>query len=563
MFKSILKIFFLFFFLFVTNNSYAIEKNFFAVSTSHPEATKIGRNILNKGGSAMDAILAVQMVLNLVEPQSSGIGGGGFLLYFDKKNSNLTFYDGREVAPNKIKKEFFLDSNGNPLKFYDIAVGGRAIGVPGLVSMLDIAHKDYGLMDWKTLFEPAIKLSKKGFNISPRLYEAIKKDNYLYFFSESKKYFYGKNKTYIKKIPKMMDEIQPKKKHNVLKNNDFANTLRLISLKRSKGFYEGKIAKNMVYTIQNSPIRKGVVNLNDLKNYKAKKRNPLCGKYREYKVCSAPLPSAGGFSILQVLGILEEFELSKDKINDNIYLILEASKHSYNDRYKYLGDSDFANIKINNLLSKEYLKQIASKISLNKKIESKFKINNKFFTPTSTTHVSIIDTYGNVASLTSSIENTFGSRLMANGFLLNNQLSDFNFKIEKDLFVNNIIEPNKRPLSSMSPTIIFDKNNNVKMVIGSPGGKSIIMYVIKTIIAVLDWEMGIQEAVNFPNFSISNNTVLIEKERFSNEFKENLSNLGYLIVEKELNSGLNGFEIKDDIMFGVADKRRNGLVLYN
>ena len=207
MFKSILKIFFLFFFLFVANNSYAIEKNFFAVSTSHPEATKIGRNILNKGGSAMDAILAVQMVLNLVEPQSSGIGGGGFLLYFDKKNSNLTFYDGREVAPNKIKKEFFLDNNGNPLKFYDIAVGGKAIGVPGLVSMLDIAHKDYGLMDWKTLFEPAIKLSKNGFNISPRLYKAIKKDNYLYFFPESKKYFYRKNKTYIKMIPKMRQDI--------------------------------------------------------------------------------------------------------------------------------------------------------------------------------------------------------------------------------------------------------------------------------------------------------------------------------------------------------------------
>jgi len=361
----------------------------------------------------------------------------------------------------------------------------------------------------------------------------------------------------------MLDEIQPKKKHDILKNPDFANTLRIISLKRSKGFYEGKIAKNMVYTIQNSPIKKGVVNLNDLKNYKAKKRNPLCGKYREYKVCSAPLPSAGGFSILQVLGILEEFELSKDKINENIYLILEASRYSYNDRYKYLGDSDFTNIKINNLLSKEYLKQIASKISLNKKIESKFKIKNKFFTPTSTTHVSIIDMYGNVASLTSSIENTFGSRLMVNGFLLNNQLSDFNFKIEKDLFANNIIEPNKRPLSSMSPTIIFDKNNNVKMVIGSPGGKSIIMYIIKTIIAVLDWEMGIQEAVNFPNFSISNNTVLIEKKRFSKEFKENLSNLGYIIVEKELNSGLNGFEIKDNVMFGAADKRRNGLVLYN
>ena len=577
MFKSIIKIFFLFLFLFIIKNTSAIEKKNFVISTSHPEASKIGRDILNKGGSAMDAVLAVQMALNLVEPQSSGIGGGGFLLYFDKKSSHLSFYDGREIAPSKIKKEFFLDNNGNPLQFHDIAIGGIAIGVPGLVSMLEMGHQDYGLLEWKSLFKPAIKLSENGFKISPRLYNAINKDKYLYFFPQSKKYFYKKNKTYssqteinlpfitadIKMISKMKDEIQPKKKFDVLKNPNFANTLRIISLKKSEGFYEGKIAKNIVNTIQNSPIKKGIIDLNDLKNYKAKKRNPLCGKYREYKICSAPLPSAGGFSILQVLGILEEFELSKDKINENIHLILEASKYSYNDRYTYLGDPDFANIKINNFLSKEYLKQIASKISLNKKTESKFEIKNKFFTPTSTTHFSIIDTYGNIASITSSIENTFGSRLMVNGFLLNNQLSDFNFKIEKNLFANNIIEPNKRPLSSMSPTIVFDKNNNVRMVIGSPGGKSIIMYVIKTIIAVLDWEMGIQEAVDFPNFSISNDKVLIEKKRFSKEFKTYLSNLGHLIVEKELNSGLNGFEIKDSIMFGAADKRRNGLVLYN
>ena len=544
MFKSIIKKFFLFFFLFIVKNTYAIEKNNFAVSSSHPQASEIGRDILNKGGTAMDAILAAQMVLNLVEPQSSGIGGGGFLLYFDKKNSNLTFYDGREIAPSKIKKEFFLDNNNNPLEFYDIAIGGIAIGVPGLVSMLDMAHKEYGLLEWESLFQPAIKIAKNGFKISPRLYNAINKDKYLYFFPESKKYFYKKN-------------------FNILKNPNLENTIKTISLKRSKGFYEGKIAEKMVYAIQNSPIKKGVLNLNDLKNYKAKKRNALCGKYREYKVCGAPLPSAGGFSILQILGILEEFELSKDKINENIHLILEASKYAYNDRYKYLGDPDFTDIKINNFLSKKYLKEIANKISLNNKIKSKLEIKDQSFTPTSTTHLSIIDSYGNVASLTSSIENMFGSRLMVNGFLLNNQLSDFNFKIEKNLFSNNIIEPNKRPLSSMYPTIIFDNNNNIKMVIGSPGGKSIIMYVIKTIIAVLDWKMGIQEAVNFPNFSISGNKVLIENKRFSEEFKSYLSNLGHLIVEKELNSGLNGFEIKDKIIFGVADQRRNGVVLYN
>ena len=544
LFKSIIKIFFFFLFIFITKNTYAVEKNNFIISTSHPQASKIGRDILNKGGSAMDAVIAVQMVLNLVEPQSSGIGGGGFLLYFDKKSSNLSFYDGREIAPSKIKKEFFLDNNGDPLKFYDIAIGGMGIGVPGIVSMLEMGHQDYGLLKWKNLFEPAIKLSENGFKISPRLNNAINKDKYLHFFPQSKKYFY-------------------KKKFDVLKNPNFANTLRIISLKKSKGFYQGIIAKNIVYAAQNSPIKKGIIELNDLKSYEAKKRKPLCGKYRKYKICSAPLPSAGGFGILQVLGILEEFELPKDKINENIHLILEASKYSYNDRYKYLGDPAFSNIKINNFLSKEYLKQIASQISINKKTELNIKIMNESFLPTSTTHFSIADTHGNIASITSSIENTFGSRLMTNGFLLNNQLSDFNFKIEKDLFKNNIIEPGKKPLSSMSPTIVFDKNNNVRMVIGSPGGKSIIMYVIKTIIAVLDWEMGIQEAVDFPNFSIFNDKILIEKKRFNEEFKKYFSNLGYLIVEIELNSGLNGFEIKDNIMFGAADKRRNGLVLYN
>ena len=551
------------FFLFGTKNLDAIEEKNFAISTSHPEASKIGRNILKKGGNAIDAVIAVQMSLSLVEPESSGIGGGGFLLYYNKKKKQLTFYDGRETAPSKIRKEFFLDDNGNPLKFFDIAVGGKAIGVPGLISMLEIAHNENGLLKWENLFAPSIKLAENGFKISPKLSKAIKKDRYLYLFPKSKKYFYNKNKKYKKLIPKMKDEIDPKKKFDILKNPEFAETLRIISLEKSKGFYQGKIAESIVYEVQNSAINKGYITLNDLRNYEAKKRNPLCGKYREYKICSASPPSAGGFSILQVLGILEEFNLSKDKIDENIHLIIEAAKYSYQDRYKYLGDPDFSNVKISNFLSKTYLKKAASEITKNKKTNFNTEIKNKNFFPTSTTHFSIIDKYGNIASITSSIENTFGSRLMTNGFLLNNQLSDFNFKIEKDLFENNIVEPKKRPLSSMSPTIIFDKNDNVKMVIGSPGGKSIIMYVIKTIVAVLDWEFGIQEAIDFPNFSISNNKVLIEKRKFNIKHKKHLVSLGHLIIEKELNSGLNGFEIKDNIIYGAADKRRNGLVLYN
>jgi len=497
----------------------------------------------------MDAVLAIQMALNLLEPESSGIGGGGFLLYYDKKKNHLTFYDGRETAPSKIKKEFFLDNEGNPLSFFDIAVGGSAVGVPGLLSMLEIAHNDHGLLNWKDLFTPTIKLSENGFKVSSKLHKAIEKDKYLYLFPESKKYFYKNNR--------------PKKKLSMLKNSNFTETLKIISLEKSKGFYQGKIAESIVYAVQNSPIKRGYISLNDLKNYKAKKREPICGKYREYKICSAAPPSAGGFSILQILGILEEFDLSKDQIKEDIHLILEAAKYSYNDRYKYLGDPDFSNIEINNFLTKKYLKQIAKRISTKKRGGSSIKINNESFIPTSTTHFSVIDSYGNIASITSSIENTFGSRLMASGFLLNNQLSDFNFKIDGDLFKNNIVEPKKRPLSSMSPTIIFDKNNNVKMVIGSPGGKSIIMYVVKTIIAVIDWKMGIEEAVNFPNFSIHKEKILIEKNKFDDEYKKYLLNLGHLVVEKELNSGLNGFEIKGNLIFGVADKRRNGLAIYN
>ena len=548
MFKSILKILFLLFFLIGTKSIYAIEENNFAISTSHPDASKIGINILREGGNAIDAVVAVQMSLNLLEPQSSGIGGGGFLLYYDKKRSSLTFYDGREIAPSEIKKEFFLDYNGEPLNFFDIAIGGTAIGVPGLISMLDMAHKDYGLLKWENLFKPSIKLSRDGFKISERLHKSIKKDKYLYLFPESKKYFYKKNK--------------PRKKFDSLTNNDFADTLKVISLERSKGFYQGKIAKNMISAIQNSPVKKGFMNIDDLKNYKAKKRNPLCGKYKEYKICSSPPPSAGGFSILQILGILEQFNLSKNKIHENIHLIIEAAKYSYNDRYKYLGDPDFSNIKINDFLTEQYFKEAASQIT-KRKSSLNTKIKNETFVPTSTTHFSVIDKYGNIATITSSIENAFGSRLMTNGFLLNNQLSDFNFKKENNLFKNNIVEPKKRPLSSMSPTIVFDKNNNVKLVIGSPGGKSIIMYVVKTIIAVLDWEFEIQEAIDFPNFSISNNKILVEEEKFSQEHKEYLSALGYLVVEKKLNSGLNGFEIKDNVIYGGADKRRDGLVLYN
>ncbi len=540
MFKLINKIYILILIFSLIKISNASETNSL-VTTSHPLASKIGIETLRKGGSAMDAVIATQIVLNLVEPMSSGIGGGGFLLYFDKKKNTLNFYDGRETAPKKIKKEFFLDKNGNPYKFYENAVGGLSIGTPGLISMLELAHKNHGLLNWEDLFTPAIKLANNVFKISERLRYAIENDKYLNLFPENEKYFNIKDK-------------------NILKNIDFSETLKIISKKKSKGFYEGVIAEKIVHSVQNSKIKKGVINLDDLKNYKAKKSPPLCGQYREYKICSSSLPSAGGTGILQILGILEEFQLSKNTIKTDIHLILEASKLSYNDRYKYLGDTKYSKNKIKKLISKKYLKKQSEKINPKKIIKVTSNIK-KDFLPTSTTHFSIIDNEGNVASITSSIENSFGSRLMAGGFVLNNQLSDFNFKIEKNLFKNNIIKKNKKPLSSMSPTIVFDKNDNIKMVIGSPGGKSIIMYVVKTIIGVIDWEMNINQAVNFPNFSISNNKIILEKNKFDKEIKKYLSDIGHIIIEKKLNSGLNGFEIKNERISGVADQRRNGLAI--
>ena len=542
--------FFLFIFYCISLNTSIAETKNILVSTANPLASQTGRDILLGGGNAIDAAVAVQLVLNLVEPQSSGLGGGGFLLYFDNKNKNLIFYDGRETAPSKIKKEHFLDKNGQPLSFYDAAVGGLAVGVPGLVSMLELVHKEYGMMKWESLFKPAINLSLEGFPISSRLHNQIKKDNYLHLIPNTSKYFYENTNI-------------PKKVGYILKNKEFAETLKIISVGRSKAFYQGNLAKEIISTIQNSPIRKGVMNLEDLKNYKAIKQNPICGKYRKYKVCSASLPSAGGFSIIQILGILENFTLSKNTIKKDIHLILEASKYSYLDRFKYLGDPSFNAINLKKFLSDEYLKNIASKISTVDAIKLNFGVNKQLNNQRSTTHFSIKDQYGNIVSMTSSIENSFGSRLMAGGFLLNNQLSDFNFKQNNGLYKNNIVEPGKKPLSSMSPTIIFDEKNNVKMVIGSPGGKSIIMYVIKAIIAVIDWNMPIKDAVNFPNFSLENNIVLLEKKRFDEEIKKYLLSLGHTIEEKKLNSGLHGFEMKKNIISGVADKRREGLVLVN
>jgi len=541
------------FYCIITNISIADSKNFL-VTTSHSLATQTGKNILLDGGNAIDAAVAVQLVLNVVEPQSSGIGGGGFLLYYNKKNEELIFFDGREIAPSKIKKEYFLDKNGKPLSFYEAAVGGLSVGVPGLLSMLESAHKEFGSIKWKDLFKPAIYFSSEGFPISQRLHNQINKDKYLYLIPESYEYFYEKTNV-------------AKKKGFILKNKEFSETLKIIANKGSKGFYEGDVAKKITSSLHNSPIRKGVMNLKDLKNYKSIKTFPLCGNYRNYKICSAPLPSAGGFSILQILGILENFPLSRNTINSDIRLIIEASKYAYLDRYKYLGDPNFNKINLKEFLSKEYLRNKALKISNNlgksKDLKDLNIEKNKLNISKSTTHFSIHDKYGNIVAMTSSIENAFGSRLMAGGFLLNNQLSDFNILEKNNLYKNNIIKPNKKPLSSMSPTIIFDENNNIKMVIGSPGGKSIIMYVLKTIIAVLDWGMSIEEAVNFPNFSLKNNIVLLESNRSNKELEKYLIKLGYSIEKSRLNSGLNGFEIKNHIIKGVADKRRQGLFLTN
>jgi len=541
------------------------------VSTANVHASKAALEILQAGGSAVDAAIAAQLVLGLVEPQSSGIGGGAFMLHWSEKDRKVDAYDGRERAPAEATESLFLSADGKKMAFKDAVVGGRSVGVPGVIALLAKAYKDNGRLPWPRLFRPAIQLAEGGFEVSPRLNALIKRNPLLLTQKSTRNYFY-------KKSGDNESKPQPLPVGYLLKNPAYAQTLRLIAKGGEDAFYKGPIAKAIVATVNAHP-NKGLLSDSDFEQYRAKKRTSLCRPYRSYTVCGMPPPTSGGIAVLQILGILEPFKLDRLRPNSTMaaHLISEASKLAFADRNFYVGDSDYIDVPVEGLLSKPYLLRRTTLISpaaampkASAGFPAKTHAANQISSPDqslpSTSHFSIVDSFGNAVSMTSSVEGPFGSHLMVKGFLLNNQLTDFSFVPDAEgRKVANRVAGGKRPRSSMSPTIILDENGDFYAAIGSPGGSSIIGYVAQTIIALIDWKLPIQEAVSLPHVINRNGVTDIEQGTALEKIAPNLEKLGHKIRIRPLTSGLHGIKkTATGTLAGGADPRREGVVMeYN
>lgn len=535
----------------------------YMVASADVLASKAGAWALEKGGNAIDAAIATQLVLNVVEPHSSGIGGGGFLLYYDARNHKTIYYNGRETAPAKAFEKMFLDQKGNPRAFNDVVRGGLSVGTPGLLKILKEAHNTHGNLPWKILFEPAIKIAGDGFFVNERLHILSKQITYLKNFDESAKIYLNKNKPY---------EIG-----EVIKNPIMARTLQILAKDGIDSFYNGQIAKDIVSAVRGAKINPGYLSLSDLQNYKSKKGDLICSTYRiKYKICSMPLPSSGGISVLQILGILENFDLKNLGLNsaESTHLIIEATRLAYADRNEYVADVN--NAPIDQMLDKVYLRDRSRLIKhdetllqalpgdfLNgKKLAEKKLIKDTANELPSTTHISIVDRDGNAVALTSSIEYFFGSGLSVDGFMLNNQLTDFSLQPEiKGNKVANRVQPHKQPRSSMSPTFVFDENDDLIMVLGSPGGPRIIQFTVKTIINHIDFNQDIQQAISSPNFVVLNDVVELEAGTKITKLQKRLEKLGHKTKIIEITSGINAIAINDNKITGGADPRRQGAAI--
>ena len=537
------------------------------IAAGHPLAAEAGLDILRRGGSAVDAAIAAEMVLSLVEPQSSGIGGGAFMVHYAAKTGAIETYDGRETAPKSANPYMFLDGAGKPRKWGDASIGGLGVGVPGLLRMLELAHKEHGRLPWRTLFQPAIKLATDGFPISERLAGQIAKAKHLLESPGAGTYFFE-------------NDGSPKKAGTVLKNPDLADTLKRIADGGAEAFYSGDIAQAIARAVSGAPVNPAVMKVEDISAYRAKKRPPVCLPYRTWLICGMGPPSSGGLTTLQILGILGKFDLAKlgpDSVQA-MHLIGEASRLAFADRNTYIGDPDFVPVPAAGLLDPEYLDLRATEISKDKAGGKRQPgmpggVSGLPFAPAgegarglSTTQLSIIDKDGNAVSMTASIERGFGSRLMTRGFLLNNQLTDFSFTPNADEGrgggpVANRAKPNKRPRSSMAPTLVFDGDGRVVMAIGSPGGSRIIGYVAKTLVAVLDWNMNIRKAIDYPNFVNRNGPLDIEEGSTLARLKPKLEKMGHIVRLLRQNSGLNGIVTTKGGLEGGSDSRREGVAL--
>lgn len=539
----------------------AVRTQKYLAVSANPIASAVGRDILRRGGNAIDAAIAVQLVLGLVEPQSSGIGGGAFLVYYDRQTKQVHTYDGRETAPAAAKPDRFLGKDGKPLQFYDAVVGGKSVGVPGTVRMLELAHQKHGKLPWAQLFQPAIRLAEQGFPISPRLHTLLSKEQFLPRFEPARSYFY-------------QPDGKPKPVGTQLVNKPYAEVLRQIAKQGADAFYKGEIADDIVARVRNATVP-GDLTTADLAGYQAKERKPVCGVYRVYQICSMGSPSSGGLTVLQILGMLERFNLARVKPNsvEAIHLFSEAARLAYADRGLYMADADFVPVPTDELIDPEYLQRRAELINPKRTMSeakpgqlSSQKAQNWGQDDSreypSTSHLSIVDRSGNAVAMTSSIEDAFGSRLMVRGFLLNNELTDFSFSpAVEGKPVANRVEPGKRPRSSMAPTMVFDRNGKLVMVVGSAGGSRIINYVAKALVGVLDWKLDSQQAVSLPNFGNRNGPTELEKGTQIEQLKPALEAMGHTVQIVEQTSGSHAIVLTNQGLIGGADPRREGVAL--
>lgn len=529
------------------------------VAVANPYAARAAMDMLKMGGSAADAAVAAQLVLNLVEPQSSGIGGGAFLLYYSK--GKISAFDGREAAPSADTPALFLDRNGKPLEFYDAVVGGKSVGVPGTLRMLEMVHKKYGRLPWKTLFKPAIDLCENGFIVSPRLHALLSKDRFLRLDQNASAYFYHRDGS--------ARSIGEK-----LKNPELAAVFRKIAKLGPGAFYDGKIASDIVNAVRQNKRNPGLMTLSDLSGYKAVERKAVCGSYRKWRICGMPPPSSGGVTVIQIMGMLSGFDLGKTPETEQaVHLIAEAERLAFADRDRYLADPDFVAIPLPGMIDPSYLALRASLIKMDGAMKNASPGNPPGFEKIgtegasamefhSTSHLSIVDKWGNAVSMTSSIENAFGSRVMVDGFLLNNELTDFSFLPEKNgKPVANRVGPKKRPRSSMAPTLVFDEKGRLYAVLGSPGGPFIIDTVAKTLVALLDWHLDMAAAAALPNFGSIGGPVLLEKGTPLEALQRPLEKIGHEVRIMDLNSGVHGVMRMPSGWEGGADPRREGIAI--
>ena len=559
----------------------------YAVAAANPLATDAGRQVLAAGGSAVDAAIAVQMVLALVEPQSSGIGGGAFLLHFDGKTTQA--FDGRETAPAAATPALFLDDKGQPLKFTDAVVGGRSVGVPGAVAMLAQAHAQHGKLPWASLFQPAITLATQGFAVSPRMAALLAAEPHLKKDPVAAAYFYdaaGK----------------PWPAGHVLRNPELAVVLQGIADRGPSALMQGEVGQAIATKVQGHPSNPGSMTTQDLAGYRPVVREPLCFDYRatnatapgrEVRICGMPPPSSGAIAIGQILRMLDSTPASTLPLAqglptaDWLHLYTEAARLAFADRAQYLGDPAFVQAPggtWTSLLNPAYLRNRAALIDSSPQGKSMQMAlpGQPAGTPLSyapmpdqieygTSHISVVDAYGNAVAMTTTIEDAWGSRQMVNrrvglagGFLLNNQLTDFSFSPTgtDGRPVANRVEPGKRPRSSMSPTLVFDKaSGKLLMSGGSPGGALIIHFTAKTLYAKLHWGLNAQQAIDLPNFGSLNGPTLLEAGRFDAATVQALKTRGHTVLEVPMPSGLQAIERTAEGYFGGADPRREGIVL--